>query len=63
MKLNNLSPRDQEINSWWGWGKRIFFSPHPHHEIISWSRGEKDDLAPTPTTRQSPGLVVISLKS
>ena len=20
MKLNNLSPRDQEIISWWGWG-------------------------------------------
>ena len=92
MKVNNLSPRDQEIISWWGWGKRIYFPcPHPHqdHETISWSGGdfmktqvnkifensnknkslklndlkwEDKILSPTPTTRQSPGLVVISLK-
>ena len=42
MKLNSLSPRDQEIISWWGWGEIIFFLTllPPHHETISWSRGD-----------------------
>ena len=38
-----------------GLGEKNFFSPHPHHEIISWSRGEKDDLAPPPP-RDKPKL-------
>ena len=37
------SPRDQEIVSWWGGGKvrKKIISPHPHHEIISWSLGDQ----------------------
>ena len=37
------SPQDQKIVSWWGGSKvrKKIISPHPHHEIISWSLGDK----------------------